>query len=150
VATREGWLYLAVVLDLASRRVVGWAMQATLTRQLVERALEMALGQRSPAPGLVHHSDRGGQYTSVAYQALLAARGLRQSVSAAGSCYDNAVVESFFHSLKAELLRGRVFPTRAAARTAVFDYLELWYNRHRRHSSLNYQSPAQFEESCTT
>ena len=146
ITTADGWLYLAVVLDLASRRVVGWAMHPTLSEQLVLHALEMALVARRPPAGTVHHSDRGAQYTSLRYQTVLAAHGLVPSVGRAGSCYDNAVVESFFHTLKRELLTGRGFRDRDAARTAVFEYLELWYNRQRRHSTLGYETPMQFEE----
>ena len=143
--TGEGWLYLAVLLDAHSRRVVGWAMADHLRTELPLDALLMALGARRPPPGLVHHTDRGGQYTSSAYQEALAARRLVCSMSRSGDCLDNAMAESFFSTLKAELLRTRPWPTRAAARTAVFEWLEIWYNRQRRHSALGYRSPVAHE-----
>lgn len=145
VPTRAGWLYLAIVLDLASRRVVGWAMRETLEVDLALGALEMALGARRPAPGLVHHSDRGSQYASVDYQALLAAHGLVASMSRKGNCWDNAVAESFFATLELELIVRSDWHTRADARRAIFRYIEAWYNRERRHSTLGYLSPAQYE-----
>lgn len=147
--TRQGFLYLAVVLDLYSRRVVGWAMRHTQDHGLVLDALAMAVGQRQPRPGLVHHSDRGRQYASTAYQAELARRGMRASMSRVGDCWDNAVVESFFATLKTELVTGADWRTREEARQALFGYLEVWYNRQRRHSTLQYQSPAQFEQRQT-
>jgi putative transposase len=146
IPTRQGFLYLAVVLDLYSRRVVGWAMRHTQDHALVLDALAMAVGHRQPQPGLVHHSDRGRQYASTAYQAQLAARGLQASMSRVGDCWDNAVVESFFASLKTELVDGADWRTRDAARQALFGYLEVWYNRRRRHSTLGYLSPAAFEQ----
>lgn len=146
IPTREGWLYLAVVLDLGSRRVVGWAMRATLEEALVLDALRMALGQRQPAAGLLHHSDRGSQYAGGAYQALLAAHGLSCSMSRKGDCWDNAVVESFFATLEHELLTDADFPSREAARRAIFAFIEVWYNRERQHSSLGYVSPAEYEQ----
>ncbi|MBI2536543.1 MAG: IS3 family transposase [Gemmatimonadetes bacterium] len=145
VPTREGWLFLAIVLDLASRRIVGWAMRETLEEDLALAALRMALADRRPSPGLLHHSDRGSQYTGGAYQALLAAHGLVASMSKKGDCWDNAVAESFFATLEVELLLEADWPTRAAARQAIFAYLETWYNRERRHSSLGYRSPVQYE-----
>jgi len=145
VPTREGWLFLAIVLDLASRRVVGWAMRETLEEELALAALQMALGERRPGPGLVHHSDRGSQYTGGAYQALLAAHGLVASMSRKGDCWDNAVAESFFATLEVELIQDAAWPTQAAARHAIFEYVEVWYNRERRHSSLGYRSPVQYE-----
>jgi transposase InsO family protein len=145
VPTREGWLYLAVVLDLASRRVIGWAMRHTLERGLTVDALRMALAQRQPGPGVLHHSDRGSQYACGAYQALLGKHGMACSMSRKGDCYDNAVVESFFATLKAELVEDAAWATRDAARTALFEYIEGWYNRERRHSSLGYRSPVQYE-----
>ena len=144
--TREGWLYLAVVLDLASRRVVGWAMRHTLAQALTVDALAMALQRRRPAPGLLHHTDRGVQYAAHAYRARLAAHGVTASMSRKGDCWDNAVAESFFATLKRELVDGADWPTREAARTAVFAYLETWYNRRRRHSALGYMSPDEFEQ----
>ena len=145
VPTQEGWLYLAVVLDLASRRVIGWAMRHTLARGLTLDALRMALAYRQPAPGVLHHSDRGSQYACGDYQALLAGHGMIASMSRPGDCWDNAVVESFFATLKAELVEDAAWTTRAEARTALFEYIEGWYNRERRHSSLGYRSPVQYE-----
>jgi putative transposase len=142
--TADGWLYLAVVLDLYARRVVGWATGATLATELPLAALEMALAQRRPAPGGLHHSDRGLQYASVAYRAVLARHGWRASMSGTGNCYDNAVVESFFGSLKRDLDVDQ-WPSRAAAHAAVGDYIERFYNPVRLHSTLNYQSPVSFE-----
>jgi transposase InsO family protein len=144
--TREGWLYLAVLLDAHSRRVVGWAMADHLRTELALDALLMALGARRPQPGLVHHTDRGCQYTAAAYREALAARGLVCSMSRSGDCLDNAMAESFFATLKAELIDTRPWPTRAAAKTAVFAWLEVWYNRQRRHSARGYQPPVTFEE----
>lgn len=145
IATRQGFLYLAVVLDLYSRRVIGWAMHHTQDQRLVLDALAMAVGQRRPRPGLVHHSDRGRQYASLAYQAQLAALGAQASMSRVGDCWDNAVVESFFATLKTELVDGADWPTRDEARQELFAFLEVWYNRRRRHSTLGYLSPADFE-----
>jgi transposase InsO family protein len=146
IATRQGYLYLAVVLDLYSRRVVGWAMRHTQDQGLVLDALAMAVAQRQPPPGLVHHSDRGRQYASTIYQRQLTAWGAQASMSRVGDCWDNAVVESFFATLKTELVTGADWHTREEARQALFGYLEIWYNRQRRHSTLQYQSPAQFEQ----
>jgi putative transposase len=146
VPTKQGWLYLAVMLDLASRRVVGWSMGESLERSLVLGALELA--QRTPGAGLLTHSDRGSQYASIEYQELLDAHGIRCSMSRKGNCWDNAVVESFFATLKTELLDGQVFRSRAEARAAVFEYIEVWYNRQRRHSTLGYISPAAFEKNA--
>lgn len=145
VPTREGWLYLAVVLDLASRRVVGWAMRDTLEAELALSALQMALGVRRPEAGLVHHSDRGVQYACTAYRELLAAHGIEASMSRRGDCWDNAVAESFFATLERELIDRRDWATRAEAERAIFDYIAAWYNTGRRHSTLSYQSPAQYE-----
>jgi putative transposase len=147
--TAEGWLYLAVVLDLASRRVVGWAVGASAEQALTLTALERALAMRQPAPGLLHHSDRGAHYTGAAYQARLAAHGLTVSMSRTGDCWDNAVVESFFATLKTELGRETRWPTRAAATTALGHYIEGWYNRRRRHSTLDYRSPVEHEQRLT-
>jgi putative transposase len=143
--TGEGWLYLAVILDLASRRVIGWAMRHAIDAALTRDALLMALHTRRPAAGVLHHTDRGSQYAAGAYQALLAAHGMTASMSRTGDCWDNAVAESFFASLKRELMTGTRWATRDAARTAVFDYIERWYNRERRHSSLGYLSPVAYE-----
>jgi len=145
IPTGEGWLYLAAILDLYSRAVVGWAMNTEITRQLPLDALAMALARRRPAPGLLHHSDRGSQYASGDYQAALAQHGLRGSMSRRGDCWDNAVAESFFATLKVELVHDARWPTRAAARAALVDYLERFYNRRRRHSSLGFLSPLAFE-----
>ena len=150
VPTREGWLYLAVVLDLASRRVVGWAMRDTLAAELALEALQMALDQRHPAPGLVHHSDRGVQYACTAYRDVLAAHGLAASMSRRGDCWDNAVAESFFATLERELIDRWDWRTRAEAATALFDYIATWYNTRRRHSTLDYQSPAAYERQLAT
>lgn len=141
--TREGWLYLAVVLDAFSRRVVGWAMKERLTTALALDAFEMARQQRKPAPGLILHSDRGGQYTSGRYQSALQAAGVFPSLS--GTCLDNAVAESFFATLKTEEVQAQPYQTRAQAKRCVFDYLEVFYNRQRRHTSLGFLSPASFE-----
>jgi len=145
--TSEGWLYLSVILDLFSRRVVGWSMQNTLATCLVRDALSMALQARRPNAGLLHHSDRGSQYASHDYQEQLKAHGIVCSMSRRGDCWDNAVVESFFSTLKSELIGDHLYRTRAQARSAVFEYIEVWYNRRRRHSTLAYVSPLQFERS---
>ena len=144
IDTQEGFLYLAGVLDVFSRRLVGWAMADHMREDLVENALRLALAQRRPSRDLLHHSDQGSQYTSDDYQALLAQRGITVSMSRGGDCYDNAMMESFFGTLKAECAMAP-FPTRDAARLALFDYLEVWYNRQRLHSALGYTSPASFE-----
>lgn len=147
VPTREGWLYLAVVIDLYSRRVVGWAMHRRINLPIAVEALAMAIEQRRPAPGLIHHSDRGQLYLATAYRDLLKAHGMIQSMSRKGDCYDNAVVESFFSNLKNELTWHRSFATRDEARRAIFDYIELFYNRERLHHTLDYVSPMQYEDS---
>lgn len=144
--TYEGWLYLAAVLDLFSRRVVGWAMAASQDEALVERAFRMAVRERRPQAGLMFHSDRGCQYTSHQYQTLLASLGVTVSMSRRGNCYDNAVTESFFGTLKGECVDLSRFQTRSEARVAVFEYVEAFYNRVRRHSSLDYVSPIMFEQ----
>ena len=146
VPTRAGWLYLATVLDLASRRVVGWAMRDTLDAELAVSALRMAIGTRRPPPGLLHHSDRGSQYACAEYQAVLAAHGMRVSMSRKGNCWDNAVAESFFATLELELIVNAKWETRDDARRAIFRYIETWYNRERRHSTIGYVSPAAYEE----
>lgn len=145
VATDQGWLYLAVVLDLCSRKVVGWAMADHLRTELCADALDMALKRRRPGPGLVHHSDRGVQYACGQYRDLLRSQGIECSMSRTGDCYDNAVVESFFKTLKAELVYHEHYATREQARRSVFEYVEVFYNRKRLHSSLGYVSPEQFE-----
>lgn len=146
IPTRSGFLYLATVLDLASRRVVGWAMRDALDAELAVSALQMAIGTRRPKPGLIHHSDRGSQYASAAYRAVLAAHGMRPSMSRKGNCWDNAVAESFFATLELELIVKATWETRDDARRAIFRYIETWYNRERRHSTLGYVSPAAYEE----
>ncbi|MEK7350414.1 MAG: IS3 family transposase [Nitrospirota bacterium] len=145
VWTTEGWLYLAVILDLYSRRVIGWAMGHRLTVDLTEQALTMALANRSHRAGLLHHSDRGSQYAATSYQRLLDEYGLIPSMSRKGNCWDNACVESFFGTLKRELVYHRHYTTRAAARQDIFEYIEVFYNRTRRHSTLGYDSPAEYE-----
>ncbi len=145
VLTAQGWLYLVAVLDVFSRRVIGWAMSPILDAPLVSAALRMALAQRRPAQSLVLHSDRGSQFASAAYRQLLAGNGLVASMSRPGNCYDNAFIESFWSTLKYELVYHHRFATRAQARTAIFDYIETFYNRTRLHSSLDYQSPINFE-----
>lgn len=147
VWTREGWLYLAVVIDLHSRRVVGWSMSERLTTDLPLAALQMAYERRRPPPGLRHHSDRGSQYASRAYRLALEGMGMTCSMSRKGNCWDNAVVESFFANLKREEVAETVYATRQEARSALFSYLEVFYNRERRHSSLGDLSPAEFEQS---
>jgi putative transposase len=144
IETTEGWLYLASVMDLFSRQVVGWAMDDHMETSLVEEALKMALLRRQPPQGLLHHSDQGSQYTSEAYQQALAAYHCQVSMSRAGNCFDNAVMESFFSTLKTECA-SQPFTTRAQARTAIFEFIEAWYNRQRLHSSLDYLSPVEFE-----
>jgi len=145
VLTGQGWLYLVAVLDVFTRRVVGWAMNQILDTTLVIAALRMALGHRRPAKTLILHSDRGAQFASAAYRHVLAQHGLVPSMSRKANCYDNAFIESFFSSLKYELVYHHRFVTRAQARTAIFDYIETFYNRTRLHSSLDYQSPINFE-----
>jgi len=145
VPTAEGWLYLAVVLDVYSRRIVGWAMSDSLHRQLVIDALQMAITVRQPPPGLLHHSDRGSQYASDEYQALLTRAGMVTSMSRKGNCYDNAPVESFFGTFKTELVFHQQYATRAEARLDIFEYIEVFYNRFRRHSALGYKSPVKYE-----
>jgi transposase InsO family protein len=145
--TDAGWLYLAALLDTCSRLIVGWAMSSTRDEALVEAALSMALRRRNIAPGtdLIHHTDRGSQYTADAYLALLKQHGILVSMSGKGDPYDNAMIESFFSTLRAELTDLERFPTRQAARTSVFEFIEVFYNRQRLHSSLGYHSPADFE-----
>jgi transposase InsO family protein len=145
IRTWEGWLYLAVVLDAYSRKVVGWSMADHLRTELATDALEMALTTRRPRPGLIQHSDRGVQYTSTAYGELLTAHHARQSVGRPGTCWDNAVAESFFATLNNELIYRHVWPTRRQAQLAIFEFIAGWYNQHRRHSTLGYCSPAEVE-----
>lgn len=145
--TREGWLYLAIVMDMFSRKVVGWSMQETMEKKLVIHALTMALKARQPPQGLLHHSDRGSQYASAAYQKLLRDRQITCSMSRKGNCYDNAVMESFFATLKQELVYQREYASRQQAKQDIFEYIEVFYNRRRRHSALGYVSPQEFENS---
>lgn len=145
VRTTQGWLYLAVVLDLFARRVVGWAMQPRLTQDLTTGALQMAFRNRRPAAGLIHHSDRGSQYTAHDYQRLLRAYQARPSLGRTGTCFDNAAMESFFGSLKSEWLHHQRFETRAEAMSSIFYYVEVFYNRQRLHSANRYNSPAESE-----
>lgn len=145
VWTDEGWCYLAVILDLFSRAVVGWSMDTTLSTRLPLAAFDMALRRRKPQAGLLHHSDRGCQYTSADYRRALAESGITVSMSRKGNCWDNAVAESFFATLKTELVYRRSWLTRAELRAAVFEYIEVFYNRRRLHSSIGYKTPAQFE-----
>jgi transposase InsO family protein len=145
VRTDEGWLYLAAILDAYSRRVVGWALASHLRTELAITALRMALAARRPATGLIHHTDRGCQYTAGDYAALLTRHGIAQSLGRPGTCWDNAVAESFFATLKIELVDRYVWSTRRQAQTAIFEFIESFYNRQRRHSTLGYLPPAAFE-----
>ena len=146
IPTWAGFVYLAVVVDAFSRRVVGWAMADHLRTELVLGALDMAICRRRPAPGIVHHSDQGCQYTSVAFGRRCCEAGIAPSMGSRGDCYDNALAESFFATLECELLDRQRFRTRTDARMALFDYLEVFYNRARRHSRLGYLSPAAYEQ----
>ena len=148
IPTGEGWLYLAVILDLCSRVAVGWAMSERITDDLTLNALGMALARRRPPQGLLHHSDRGSQYASGDYQKVLAEHRIVCSMSRRGDCWDNAVAESFFATLKVELVHDATWATRTTARTELFEYLELFYNGQRRHSALGYLSPRAFERRC--
>jgi len=152
VPTRTGWLYLAVVLDLYSRMVVGWCMDTSMATHLIASALTMALHTRRPAPdsGLLHHSDRGSQYASYHYQQILASYGIQASMSRTGNVYDNAVMESFFSTIKKELVHHKDYATQQEAKRDIFQYIEGFYNRRRRHSALDYQSPLQFEATQST
>jgi len=147
IPTREGFLYLAAVIDLCSRKIVGWSMADHLRTELCTEALNMALLSRRPGKGLLHHSDRGVQYASVDYQRTLLSNQIDVSMSRTGDCYDNAVMESFWGTLKTELVYHRDYATREEARRSIFQYIECWYNRKRRHSAIGYQSPEQFEAS---
>ena len=146
IPTLEGWLYLAAILDLFGRRIVGWAMDERMSTDLTLRALQMALQQRKPPPGLIHHSDQGSQYTDARYQALLAKWGIAASMNGVGTWYDNAPMESFFATLKSERVYGSDYYRRQQATTDVFRYIEGWYNSRRLHSSLAYESPEHFEQ----
>jgi transposase InsO family protein len=146
IHTAEGWLYLATVIDLFSRKVVGWSMDDHMRVSLVNDALEMAIQRRKPPIGLIWHTDRGSQYASNAHRDLLQAHSIIQSMSRKGNCWDNAVAESFFHSLKTECTNHEMFRTRAQANQKIFEYIEVFYNRERMHSSNNYLSPVEYEE----
>ena len=146
IPTQEGWLYLAAILDLFPRRIVGWAMSERMTSDLTLAALKMALGRRQPGEDLIHHSDQGSQYTDGTYQALLKKHGFQISMNGVGTWYDNAPMESFFGTLKSELVHHRVYRTRDEARTDLFFYIEAFYNLRRRHSSLDYLSPEAYEQ----
>ncbi len=143
--TNEGWLYLAIVIDLFSRKVVGWAIDKHMRQSLVQKALTMAYFRRRPGRGLIHHSDRGSQYAAFAYQGLLKQYGMVCSMSRKGNCWDNAVAESFFHTLKTECTDEKLYLKRDEARSDVIEYIEMFYNSHRLHSFLNYKSPNEFE-----
>jgi transposase InsO family protein len=147
VPTAEGFLYLAAVIDLCSRKIVGWSMADHLRTELCTDALQMALLSRRPKEGLLHHSDRGVQYASIDYRRLLQAHGITVSMSRIGDCYDNAVMESFWGTFKTELVHHREYQTREEAKSSIFRYIECWYNRRRRHSAIGYVSPEQFEAS---
>ncbi len=146
VWTREGWLYLAVILDVFARRIVGYAMSHRIDAALVTQALRSALTHRLIVPGLVFHSDRGSQYSSDSVRAIVEAHKMIQSMSGSGNCYDNAITESFFHTLKTELVHWHTFNTREEARQVIFEYIEVFYNRQRLHSSLKYMAPVNFEQ----
>jgi transposase InsO family protein len=148
--TGEGWLYLAVVLDLCSRAVVGWSMANHMRAELVNQALSMALGQRQPAAGLIMHTDRGSQYGADSYRQLLRQHGIEPSMSRKGNCWDNAVAESFFHTLKTELIYLEDYDTHEAAQTAVFEYIAVFYNRQRCHSANGYLAPLLYEQALKT
>jgi transposase InsO family protein len=149
IPTDEGWLYLASTMDLFSRRIVGWSMASTLHATIVIDAVRMAIEQRQPSAGLIHHSDRGVQYASAEFRTVLDAHGFVASMSRKGNCYDNAVKESFYHTLKTELVNHEHYRTRDEARASVFDYIEAFYNRQRIHSTLGYLSPSAFERART-
>jgi transposase InsO family protein len=146
IPTRAGWLYLAVLIDLYSRLVVGWSMKDKPKQELVNEALLMAVEQRRPEPGLIHHTDQGRLYASTIYTRMLSRFGMLRSMSRKGNCYDNAAVESFFSSLKNEVVHHQDFHTRDQARTAIFDYIELFYNRRRIHQSLDYETPLRYDQ----
>ncbi|MDP2894426.1 MAG: IS3 family transposase [Sulfurimonas sp.] len=146
IPTNEGWLYLATVIDLYSRKVVGWSMDDTMKVSLVNNALKMAIISRKPPQGLIWHTDRGSQYASYAHKDLLQQYNITQSMSRKGNCWDNAVAESFFHTLKTELIYHEIYETKAQANQSIFEYIEVYYNRQRMHSSNNNLSPVEFEE----
>ena len=146
VWTSEGWLYVAAILDIWSRKIVGWAMSNRQTKELAIRALNQAIGRRPRETGIIHHSDRGSQYASNEYKKVLNKYSFRQSMSKKGDCYDNAIMETFFHTLKTELIYWEQYKTRAEARSSIFEYIEMFYNRERLHSSLGYNSPEEYEQ----
>lgn len=146
IPTQEGWLYLATVIDLFSRRIVGWSMEKTMTAELVNNALLMAIWSRKPRAGLIWHSDRGKQYASKSHRKILAVHKIKQSMSRKGDCWDNAVAESFFHTLKTELTHHHTFKTREEAKASIFEYIEVFYNRKRLHSANDYMSPVNYEQ----
>lgn len=148
VPTSEGWLYVAIVMNLETRKIIGLSMANTLSQELASTALKEAVGRQTPPEGLIHHSDRGRQYASYAYQALLKESGITPSMSRSGNCYDNAFAESFFATLKTELVHGERYRTRQEARLSIFEYVEVFYNRQRKHSALGYKSPEQYERLC--
>jgi putative transposase len=149
--TREGWLYLAAILDVFNRKIIGWSMDNRLSHEVLADALHKAIRQRRPKAGVMFHSDRGTQYTSYAFQELMEKYGFIQSMNSSGNCYDNALMESFFHTLKTELVYFEKYQTKQEARGSIFEYIEVFYNCVRRHSSLNYCSPAEFErKACVT
>ena len=150
IATNEGWLYLAAVMDLGSRKIIGWAMDRVMDTTLIKRALAMAVKERGSIAGAIHHSDRGSQYASGDYQDYLKGQGLTPSMSRSGCCYDNAAMESFFHTLKVELVHRHRFTTRKQARLDIFEYIAVFYNRVRLHSALGYVSPEDYERQLTT
>lgn len=145
IPTGEGWLYLAGVMNLRYRKIIGLSMKDRLTQDLTVDALKQAVGRDCPRPGLIHHSDRGSQYACKEYQSILQEHGILPSMSRKGSCYDNACMESFFHTLKTELIHDERFRTREEAKLSIFEYVEVFYNRMRRHSALGYKSPAEYE-----
>ena len=147
--TKEGWLYLAVILDVYSRRIIGWSMSKRVTEDLVITALNQALGYRAPTPATIFHSDQGRQYASGQFRKLLENQGIQTSMSGKGNCYDNAITESFFHTLKTELVYLENYQTREEAKSSIFEYIEVFYNRQRRHSALDYKSPVDFENEKT-
>jgi transposase InsO family protein len=149
IRTREGWLYLAAILDVFNRQIVGWSIDSKLSHELLADALHKALRNRKPERGVMFHSDRGTQYASYAFRDLMERYGFVQSMSSSGNCYDNALMESFFHTLKTELIYFEKYQTRQEARGSIFEYIELFYNRVRRHSALNYFSPADFEHNAS-
>lgn len=143
--TKQGWLYLAVIMDIYSRKIVGWSLDNHLSAELVINALTMALINRNPERGVIFHSDRGSQYTSSSLRNILTLYGFKQSMSSTGSCYDNAITETFFHTIKTELTYWNKYQTREEAKKSIFEYIEIFYNRQRLHSSLGYSSPVEFE-----